>query len=53
MAIYYERHMGGDDKKRLHEVAMEKRIKEFEMYLDYSSQKYEMLYRKCKGSSAI
>ena len=45
VAIYYGRHMGGDDEKRLHEVAMEKEIKEFEMYLDYSSQKYEMLYR--------
>ena len=48
VAIYYGRHMSGDDKKRLHEVAMEKGINEFEMYLDYSSRKYEMLYREYK-----
>ena len=46
VAIYYGRHMSGDDKKRLHGVAMEKGINEFEMYLDYSSRKYEMLYRE-------
>lgn len=46
VAIYYGRHMSGDDKKRLHEVAMEKGINEFEMYLDYSSRKYEMLYKE-------
>jgi hypothetical protein len=48
VAIYYGRHMSCDDKKRLHEVAMEKGIKEYEMYLDYSSKKYEMLYREYK-----
>jgi len=48
VAIYYGRHMNGDDKKRLHEVAMDKGIKEYEMYLDYSSLKYEMLYREYK-----
>lgn len=48
VAIYYGRHMSGDDKKKLHELAMEKGIKEFEMYLDYSSKKYEMLYREYK-----
>ena len=46
VAIYYGRHMSGDDKRRLHEVAKEKGIKEYEMYLDYSSLKYEMLYRE-------
>ena len=46
VAIYYGRHMSGDDKKLLHEVAKEKGIKEYEMYLDYSSLKYEMLYRE-------
>ena len=45
VAIYYGRHISGDDKIRLHEVAKEKGIKEYEMYLDYSSLKYEMLYR--------
>ena len=48
VAIYYGRHMRGDDKRRLHEVAKAKGIKEFEMYLDYSSKKYEMLYRDYK-----
>ncbi len=48
VAIYYGRHMSGDDKRRLHEVAKEKRIKEYEMNLDYSSLKYEMLYREYK-----
>ncbi len=48
VAIYYGRHMSVDDKKRLHEVAKEKGIKEYEMYLDYSSLKYEMLYREYK-----
>ena len=48
IAIYYGRHMNGDDKRQLHEVAKDKGIKEFEMYLDYSSLKYEMLYREYK-----
>ena len=48
VAIYYGRHISGDDKKRLHKLAMEKGIKEYEMYLDYSSPKYEMLYREYK-----
>ena len=48
VAIYYGQHMSSDDKKKLHEVAIEKGIKEFEMYLDYSSRKYEMLYREYK-----
>lgn len=48
VAIYYGRHMSGDDKRRLHKVAKEKGIKEYEMYLDYSSLRYEMLYREYK-----
>ena len=48
VAIYYGRHMSSDDKKALHEVAKEKGIKEYEMYLDYSSKKYEILYREYK-----
>ena len=48
VAIYYGRHMSSDDKKTLHEVAKEKGIKEYEMYLDYSSKKYEILYREYK-----
>jgi hypothetical protein len=46
VAIYYGRHMNGVDKRKLHEVAKDKGIKEYEMYLDYSSLKYEMLYRE-------
>lgn len=48
VAIYYGRHMSGDDKRRLHEVAKENGVKEYEMYFDYSSLKYEMLYREYK-----
>ena len=46
VAIYYGRHISSDDKKKLHEVAKEKGIKEYEIYLDYSSKKYEMLYKE-------
>ena len=49
VAIYYGRHISGENKRRLHELAMEKGIKEFEMYLDHSSLKYEMLFREYKG----
>jgi len=49
VAIYYGRHMSSDDKKKLHEMAKEKGIQEFEMFLDYSSKKYEMLHREYKG----
>lgn len=52
VAIYYGRHMSGDDKKKLHEVAKEKGIMEYEMYLDYSSLKYEMLYREYEDYGA-
>ena len=49
VAIYYGRHMSSGDKRMLHEVAKEKGIQEFEMYLDYSSKKYEMLFREYKA----
>ena len=42
VAIYYGRHMPVENKKLLHEIALGKGIKEYEMYLDYSSPLYEM-----------
>ena len=45
VAIYYGQRMSLDQKRELHKIASEKGIKEFEMYLDYSSPRFEMLYR--------
>ena len=45
VAIYYGRHMSQENKDCLHLIAQEKRIKEFEMYVDYSSPLYEMRFR--------
>ena len=45
VAIYYGKHMSFEHKQMLHEIAQEKGIKEFEMYVDYSSPLYEMQYR--------
>lgn len=44
-AIYYGQNMPLEQKRELHMIASEKGIKEYEMYLDYSSPRYEMLYR--------
>lgn len=44
-AIYYGAKMQSSIKLHLHEIAQDKGIKEFEMYLDVSSPKYEMLYK--------
>lgn len=44
-AIYYGAQMQSTIKKQLHEIAKDKGIKEYEMYIDYSSPKYEMLYK--------
>lgn len=44
-AIYYGRSISPEHKQELHAIAREKGIKEFEMYLDYSSPRFEMLYR--------
>lgn len=45
LAIYYGAKMQPDIKEQLHEIAQNKRIKEYEMYIDDSSLKYEMLYK--------
>lgn len=45
VAVYYGQNMSLEHKQELHTIASEKGIKEFEMYLDYSSPKYEMLFR--------
>lgn len=45
VAIYYGHNISLDNKARLHEIAKEKGIKEYEMYIDRGSQKYEMQYR--------
>lgn len=45
VAIYYGKHMSFEHKQMLHEIAQEKGIKEFEMYVDYSSPLFEMQYR--------
>lgn len=44
-AIYYGCKMDSGKKQRLHEIAVSKGIKEFEMYIDIYSSKYEMRYR--------
>ena len=45
VAIYYGRYISREHKQQLHAVAQEKGIKEFEMFVDYSSPLYEMQYR--------
>ena len=45
VAVYYGQDMFPDHKLELHMIAKEKRIKEFEMFVDYSSPRFEMLYR--------
>lgn len=45
VAIYYGRHISKEHKELLHEIAQSKSIKEYEMYIDFSSPNYEM---KCK-----
>lgn len=44
-AIYYGAQMESSIKEQLHQIAYNKGIKEYEMYLDYSSKTYEMQYR--------
>lgn len=45
VAIYYGQNMSLDHKRELHRIASKKGIKEFEMYLDFSSARFEMLWR--------
>ena len=43
IAIYYGCKISMENKQRLHEIAQSKNIVEYDMYIDYSSSKYEML----------
>lgn len=45
VAVYYGLNMPLEHRRELHAIASEKGIKEFEMYLDYSSPRFEMKYR--------
>lgn len=45
-AIYYGQNISGENKERLHLIAVQKEIKEYDMYIDVSSPKYEMLYKQ-------
>ena len=44
-AIYYGAKMQLNIKEQLHGIAKDKRINEYEMYIDDTSPKYEMLFR--------
>lgn len=44
-AIYYGADMQSTIKEQLHEIAKDKGIMEYEMFIDDSSPKYEMLYK--------
>lgn len=44
-AIYYGQRMSIEDKRVLHGIAHEKGIKEYCMYIDYSSLEYKMQYK--------
>lgn len=45
-AIYYGHSISPEDKAFLHEIAVKKAIAEYEMYLDYTSDVYEMKYKQ-------
>lgn len=42
-AIYYGVHIASEDKECLHKIAKQKGIAEFQMHIDFSSPRYEML----------
>lgn len=46
VAIYYGKHISGNRKMQLHQIAQEKGLREYEMFIDYSSEKYEMRHRE-------
>lgn len=48
VAIYYGRWIKDENKKTLHESAVAKGLKEYEMSIDYISPLYEMSYRPCQ-----
>lgn len=47
MSIYYGMNISSEDKNKLHEIARNKGLKEYDMYIDFASDKYEMLCRPC------
>lgn len=49
VAIYYGCEMTPEKKRQLHEIAATKGIREYEMYIDLYSSKYEMKYREVGG----
>ena len=48
-AIYYGRNMTLENKRMLHEIAQKVGVREYEMYIDYSSPKYEMGWTDYSG----
>lgn len=46
-AIYYGTNISSDNKNILHSIAQGKNLKEYNMYIDYAFDKYEMQYREC------
>lgn len=50
VAIYYGRYITPEHKQQLHKIAQEKGIKEYEMFVDYSSPVYEMKFRSAEIS---
>lgn len=42
-AIYYGQRIAKEDKEKLHTIALEHGIREYDMYIDYSSPEYKML----------
>ena len=46
-ALYYGTNISSDNKNRLHSIAQGKNLKEYNMYIDYAFDKYEMQYREC------
>lgn len=47
MSIYYGMNISSEDKNKLHEIARNKGLEEYDMYIDFASDKYEMLCRPC------
>ena len=45
VAIYYGCHISKEHKEQLHEIAQEKGIGEYEMFIDCSAPEYEMKFR--------
>ena len=47
-AIYYGNNISPINKKILSDMAKEKGLKEYQMYIDLQSESYSMRYRKTK-----